>query len=610
MGVTGHRLRRLYAADCDLAATRTRIRDALTQIKRAVAEAATWHPGVYADGEPVLRIVSPLAEGSDQIVAQEALSLGYSLDVILPFAPDDYKRNFEQLADAASPDPSAQFDDIIARDGVASVRVLDGGVSDDERPGSYLAVGDAMLWHCDIMIAVWDGTPAKGRGGTEEIVRDARAREIPVIWINPTDTRAYTMILPERSPLALDGRDSLGGAVRDLVALPESPAPEGSEAIVSPLTEYLFTRPMRWSMTGLFDVLVRVTAGEMPFRRAATRSAAAEIERDLSGPWTEAEYVPALRSERGTSLRESFVWANALANEYAALYRTTFSVLYLMAPFAVLAALFAHFGPKLYRGAPGFWWGIACVELVLLSLILWMYALASRHRYHSRWIDYRSLAEQLRQLVFLWPAGRPTRTLRLQGESATEASEFTWIAWYCRAVVRELGVCGGTLNADYINGCRSLILDAIVADQISYHTRNEQRMHRVHHRLHLLATALFALATLIAVIHLADPALSRLAASRSARDDVQGIGLLAVLAVMLPTIAASVHGFISQGDFWNLARRSRRMRDELGRLRERIADTELRGSTLADLADQTAGILRDEVVNWRLFVRLKPISLV
>jgi hypothetical protein len=49
--------------------------------------------------------------------------------------------------------------------------------------------------------------------------------------------------------------------------------------------------------------------------------------------------------------------------------------------------------------------GFIAAELVLLGLIAFIYAIGRAHRWHERWIDYRLLAEYLRQLSFLMPLG-------------------------------------------------------------------------------------------------------------------------------------------------------------------------------------------------------------
>ena len=49
---------------------------------------------------------------------------------------------------------------------------------------AFLAAGKVVVERCDLILAIWDGQPAAGLGGTADIVRYARQRGVPVqvIW--------------------------------------------------------------------------------------------------------------------------------------------------------------------------------------------------------------------------------------------------------------------------------------------------------------------------------------------------------------------------------------------------------------------------------------------
>ena len=53
----------------------------------------------------------------------------------------------------------------------------------DTRVEAYEQAGQYVADHCDVLVALWDGRPATGRGGTEEIVQYARENKRPVVWI-------------------------------------------------------------------------------------------------------------------------------------------------------------------------------------------------------------------------------------------------------------------------------------------------------------------------------------------------------------------------------------------------------------------------------------------
>ncbi len=52
------------------------------------------------------------------------------------------------------------------------------------REAAYAGAGRAVLDRCDVLIALWDGLPARGLGGTAELVVEARARALPLLWIS------------------------------------------------------------------------------------------------------------------------------------------------------------------------------------------------------------------------------------------------------------------------------------------------------------------------------------------------------------------------------------------------------------------------------------------
>ena len=51
------------------------------------------------------------------------------------------------------------------------------------REEAYLAAGLGVLDRSDALLALWDGEPARGRGGTAEVVAEARARALPLTWV-------------------------------------------------------------------------------------------------------------------------------------------------------------------------------------------------------------------------------------------------------------------------------------------------------------------------------------------------------------------------------------------------------------------------------------------
>jgi hypothetical protein len=113
-----------------------------------------------------------LARGADQIFARVVVELGGSIEVVLPAA--DYRER------KVTPDNAAEFDTLLAH--ASAVHTLPLPESNRE---AYLAASEHVLAEADEVVAVWDGGPPDGRGGTSDVVHAARERGIPVTVVWP-----------------------------------------------------------------------------------------------------------------------------------------------------------------------------------------------------------------------------------------------------------------------------------------------------------------------------------------------------------------------------------------------------------------------------------------
>ncbi len=173
IGVTGHRPSGLTGAD--LATLRGRVREVLALARDSA-------------GARDLEIMSPLAEGADQVVARAALAAGLTLICPLPFDRDTY------AADFSTASSRAEYRALLTA--AVCVVELDGlRTTPKVTEAGYAAVGAWMLDHCDVMLAIWDGGPPRGAGGTGQVVQEALDRRIPVVRIDarrPHDVQVLT----------------------------------------------------------------------------------------------------------------------------------------------------------------------------------------------------------------------------------------------------------------------------------------------------------------------------------------------------------------------------------------------------------------------------------
>jgi len=136
--------------------------------ERLVDRAIREQLAAYADHDLVG--VSALADGADQLFARAVLDTGGQLEVIVPAT--HYRDGLPASAHAA-------YDALLAR---AKVDRLDRFESNEQ---AHMEASEAMITRADHLFAVWDGKPARGYGGTADVVAGARKHGVPVTVIWP-----------------------------------------------------------------------------------------------------------------------------------------------------------------------------------------------------------------------------------------------------------------------------------------------------------------------------------------------------------------------------------------------------------------------------------------
>ncbi|MEU2402223.1 hypothetical protein [Streptomyces sp. NRRL S-1314] len=122
------------------------------------------------DGGP-LEALTSLAAGADQIFADIALANGVPVTAVIPGT--DHEAG---LGDAATLRAYRR----ILRSCAKQERLP----PEPTREAAYLAAGRWIVDHADHLVAVWDGLPARGVGGTGDVVAYARRTGVPVtvLW--------------------------------------------------------------------------------------------------------------------------------------------------------------------------------------------------------------------------------------------------------------------------------------------------------------------------------------------------------------------------------------------------------------------------------------------
>jgi len=384
IGVTGHR------ELPDQTALANRVREALHWIHH--------HTGAPL-GVPVhFTVVSSLAEGADRLVARVVLEADdeAKLEAPLPLDPRDYRNDFKGRAS------KSEFDELLAK--AASPPQV---VSTADRPGAYEEAGHYMVDSVNVLIAVWDGRPSRGPGGTAEIIRYAKKRGVPVITI---------------------------------------------DADFEPGIKY----PKRKTIT--------CAVSDYDSRPLGSRRFTAGIEsahRELLGPGQ--DRAPIALAGLARWIIPYFVRADQLALRYQAIYYHLGTAVFALAAMAVsigaAQAIFAH-------STPGWvWLEVACVALGVGLVVLGLYL-----RVSTRWLAYRSLAERFRSALFLAVAGVDAPPENEVEWSELEDQSVIWLVDAARDVWNtKPGV--KTIPEARLKKLREFLAERWLEGQIRYHEK-------------------------------------------------------------------------------------------------------------------------------------------
>jgi hypothetical protein len=543
---------------------RERIRAVLTLV-RDTLQTVHAQPAAqvgYAPEPPLLRIVSPLAEGADRLVAEVGLELGYELHCPLPFARDDYAQDF--TTDTAR----QHYYELL---GQAS-RVLEfngSRTSPLQENSAYQAVGRLVLRQCDVLITIWDGESAQQeQGGTYQVIDEAARLGLNIVWIRAQ--APHEICLLAHNPRGLDCTAPLEALPARLQTLLQPPASTGLELCQAYGND---RRPSRNLLGNFYQIVSRLLTGgvadSLPLRQAP----------DL--PATVTKQIE-------TCFLKYYHWADQLAADYAGRYRGAFTLCYLLSGCAVLMAMLSYI---FHLGFPD---GFIITELAIIMLIMGIVWNGRRNRWHDGWISYRLLAEQLRQMRFLAPLGCIPPAFHHPTFNSDDPG-LSWVNWQFRTILREAGLLQACIDQTYLDVYRQRLTDYEILTQSDYHRHTAAaRSEIIKERLHRLGYGLFIATLIVCIIHLIC-------------YDNQVNRWLAMLAAVLPAFGAAFAGILGHGEFARIARRSEAIHKRLDELRQSNISADY--SELTWLAEQAADVMLSEVLDWHVVFRLKPLDL-
>jgi hypothetical protein len=572
-------------AERDIERLRERIRETLLLIEQAGRALLERERDCFAPGPARLRFVSPIADGADQIAAELAVEQGWDLQAILPFERETYRKSL------ANEGARERFDALLGR----STCLLELPGDPNNNLDAYIMTGRATVAHCDLLIAVWDGKPPRGRGGTGEVVQLALTRGTAIVHV-PIDARSEARLLwAAFDPTVVTLADDRGVS-----------RPLDEQGVDLLLTGLLMPPPDE----GEQDFLKRFTNERLRHFRARIEYplllAATGVKQFKPLSYTDKYYAAQIRDEWqryrvGCAeahnllapidlLEEAYSWADRLATHFAQTYRSGHIFNFVLGGVAVCLGLAAFMAPHLKFEE-------AALEMLITIAIILNAHVGTKQEWHRRWLDYRQLAERL----------RPMRTLKLLGIAApdppgtdTNPTPKRWIEWYAGGIWRGMGCPAGKIDRECAARLGCAIADHEVEPQVSYHERHAEQIEKLDHRLEQIGFILFVATLVVTIATIVGYAVDG--------PFVNTYGnWFTLVSAGFPALGTAIFGIRFQADFGGDAVRSMATADSLQQI-----DAELRRNVTltraADLAEQAGRIMLSDLDEWQLVNQQRDLS--
>ena len=349
-----------------------------------------------------MRAVSPLAEGTDRIFAEQALALGFELCAVLPFPQAEFETDF-------APDPALEDDSLSRFRGlVAKATIAVRARRNARGRGRGLWRGGlVVLNQSDLLIVVWDGERHGKRGGTEDTFSEARSRGVTVAWIDAHEPGNW-QLLDAATPLPRvaagqrvvpDGSGSAVGLtklVREVLELP----PDKRIDVRTGLKLFYAESPSLMDIGHLLETLrtdhrrrqkTKGAISHSTISRKRSRRIGRKTNRPRSRPWSTGcgRFTPGQTSSLCSM--PTVIEARSRSITCSPLSRSAW-----------------HSCRWHCVCADGAWAEIVCILLELVTIFaihLSRYCQVGTRHWHERWIDYRLTAELVRHLRMVAPLG-------------------------------------------------------------------------------------------------------------------------------------------------------------------------------------------------------------
>lgn len=564
IGVTGHRCKELEH-DPELDASMSRM---LQTIQDLADRTARRSPFAFLE-RAECRFLSPLAEGADRAGARVARHLNLPLECLLPFREDEYVKTFKGGSQSV-----AEFQ-VLKKESVSCLE-MDGGGHENKK--AFVALAEALIVNVDVLFAVWNGDKGE-EGGTREVMIRALGSEIPVIWFDPaghSEPRLIEKIEPELKTQS--GNIILNLEDRFLRQFSFDTEREKAGSLWDRILFCLGRSDSEYAKAKDFCEEPLSESVEAPYR--VQDGGWCALTSNLCNYSSHHRHIT-------ETFRSPFEWADRFAGFYAQRYRLSFRTSYILGASAVSLAFLGHYSPiKNWPFHPATW-----IELALIGFILLLTVTGGVARWHVRWLEYRWLAEVLRQRHFLAPISWIRPFFRAPAHLGSLGSRRRWVSVYFACLLRQAPLPSGQVDETYLAYCRAT-LQAFMGAQESYHSKRAKEQERVVRRLHYSAFTMFVGAVIGCVWHL-----------KGGPELITGL-----MVIVLPAFASAISAILHHGEIEQQVKHSEALASWLKVARKDLDDTAHPSREVIEAnATGLSDAMLNELVDWRDAFLDKPI---
>jgi len=491
-----------------------------------------------------LRVLSPLAEGADRLVAEEVLIYENSeLAVVLPvtveecieeFSSEESRNKFRDLISKAQntytlnekPLKSIYPDDLL----------LDG------KKQAFEDVGRYVVNHSDVLIALWDKEPAHGKGGTAEVIEFAKQKACPLF------------IISTNSPNDIEFIKGNGIDTNIYKQIDEFNSYS--------LSSKIWNKLLKANIKHFFYNEIRNKDYDLP-EKAKT------IVTDLLLPY--------------------YTHAENFALKHQKWYRYIGLIIFWL---SFLSVAVVGYGVIFFDHIPTY---IFVIELSFLLMITFMIFISHKRGTHQDYIENRFLAEHLRTDIFLTICGERIPPPQFVRHIKSTFMRNGWMILVLEDILNRIPE-KNLLNENDFLSTRDYIRRVWIGDQIKYHHNRKKNLLKKNEALGLIGELLFYLAIIIAVIHI------------FFTIDIILIDKILILAVLLlPALGATIGAIRSHRDYKKIITDSTVIINSLENLKQEIMKPVTRDK-LKLIIKQVENVVRQETKDWLTLIASRELE--